>query len=56
MGHSHMPYRCHNCQAEMELTAWRCPSCRAQNRIYTTGEILISVVLALFILFFVGKQ
>jgi Zn finger protein HypA/HybF involved in hydrogenase expression len=51
-----MPYRCHECRSEMELLAWRCPNCRAQNRMYTGGQIVIAIALALFILFFVGKR
>jgi Zn finger protein HypA/HybF involved in hydrogenase expression len=56
MIHQPMPYRCYNCQSEMELLAWRCPNCRAQNRMYTGGQIVIAIALALFILFFFGKR
>lgn len=35
----------------MRRTAWRCGACGRQNRLYTRGQIVIGVVLALLIVF-----
>ncbi len=48
--------RCHRCSAEMASSGWRCPSCGAQSRLYTRGQIVVAALLALLILFFVLRR
>lgn len=48
--------KCHRCAADMGGIAWLCPSCRAQNRIYTMLQMGVSIVLALVGLSFMDER
>jgi lipopolysaccharide biosynthesis regulator YciM len=43
---------CHRCSCEMKAAQWRCPSCEAQNRLYSRVQMVAGVLLALVVLFF----
>ena len=48
--------KCHRCASDMGGLQWLCSSCRAQNRIFTTLQMIVSIVLVLVVLFFMGER
>jgi uncharacterized paraquat-inducible protein A len=48
--------KCHHCAAEMGGMQWLCPSCRSQNRRYTALQMIVSMVLAFVVLFFMAER
>jgi hypothetical protein len=40
----------------MRLLSLRCPKCGVLNRIYTRAQMIGAILLALLVLFFVGKR
>lgn len=48
---SNAAVQCHSCGTPMRRTVWRCTTCGRQNRLYTRGQVILGLVLAALIVF-----